>query len=582
MTKLRTHRLFTLATFACLIFVFCTATAVVSPAQVTFTTLLTFGGTNGSNPTNTVLTQGADGNFYGVTPYGGVNNDGGCYYGCGTVFKMTASGALTTLYNFCSQANCTDGYDPTGSLAQAANGDFYGTTIYAGANGGGTVFEITTKGELTTLYSFCTLSSCADGEAPNAGLVRAGNGSLYGTTAFGGVYGAGTVFEITPAGELRTLYSFCAQYECADGSLPDGGLIQAIDGNFYGETEDGGLNYQGTVFKVTPAGKLTTLYSFCALDGCSDGSDPYGGLVQATNGDFYGSTLEEGGDFCACGTVFKITSTGGLATLHTFDYTDGRQPSGGLVQGTDGNLYGTTKGGGPDLYGCDYFGCGTVFEITPAGTLTTLYNFCALANCADGAFPTAGLLQATNGAFYGTTAGSITLDFVNDGTIFSLSTGLGPFVKTQPASGKEGNTIGIFGQGFSSSSVVQFGGVQATNIKLSGSTFLFATVPAGALTGPVTVTTDGTTLTSNQEFRVTPQLLSFNPPSGAAGTQVTITGTGFTQTVGVGFGDNSPAEFTVNSDTQITATVPTGAATGPVGVVTKGGTAISSATFTVN
>ena len=162
-------------------------------------------------------------------------------------------------------------------------------------------------------------------------------------------------------------------------------------------------------------------------------------------------------------------------------------------------------------------------------------------------------------------------------------------MKIEPTSAKEGATIGIFGQGFSSSSIVRFGGVRAKDAKVSGTglsfagaTFITAKVPAGALTGSVTVTTDGTTLTSNQPFLVTPQLLSFSPPSGSVGTQVTVTGTGFTQTSEVDFGGDVPAQFTVNSDRQVTATVPAGAQTGPIGVVTKGGTAISSATFTVN
>jgi len=222
---------------------------------------------------------------------------------------------------------------------------------------------------------------------------------------------------------------------------------------------------------------------------------------------------------------------------------------------------------------------GTIFEITPTGTLTTLYGFCSQADCADGFFSEAGLLQATSGTFYGTTAKGGT---GGGGTIFTLSVGLGPFVKIQPQFASEGATVGIFGQGFTSSSIVQFGGVHAANVIATGTTFLTAKVPAGALTGSVTVTTGATTLTSNQSFRVTPQVVSFDPPSGSVGTQVTITGTGFTQTNGVGFGDNVPAEFTVNSDTQVTATVPAGAKTGPIGVVTKGGTAISSATFTVN
>jgi hypothetical protein len=159
---------------------------------------------------------------------------------------------------------------------------------------------------------------------------------------------------------------------------------------------------------------------------------------------------------------------------------------------------------------------------------------------------------------------------------------LGAFISLVSTSGKAGQSIGILGQGFTAASVVQFGGVEATSTKLSGTTFLTANIPASALSGSVTVTTGGTTLTSTQKFRVTPQLLSFNPPNGTVGTQVTITGVGLTQTLGVGFGDNVPAEFTVNSDTEVTATVPVGAQTGSIGVVTKGGTAISSTTFTVN
>ena len=378
---------------------------------------------------------------------------------------------------------------------------------------------------------------------------------------------------------MTTLYSFCASnVDCPDGDLPTSGLLQASNGQFYGETAAGGATGCGTVFKISPAGKLTTLVSF--EDGCA----PSGGLIQAANGNFYGVTAGggTGGPSCSpsdgCGTAFEATSAGKLTTLYNFcslsECGDGFFPNGPLVQDTDGNFYGTTLAGGafnPHQ--------GTLFEITPRGTLTTLYTFCALSNCADGAGPGAGLMQDTNGAFYGTTAGGGTS---NDGTVFSMTNGLGPFVKTQPESANEGQKIGIFGQGFTSSSIVQFGGVQAANVKVSGSTFLTARVPAGALTGSVTVTTGATTLTSNQTFRVTPQLLSFNPPSGSVGTQVTITGSGFTETNGVGFGDNVPAQFTVNSDTQLTATVPTGAKTGPVGVVTKGGTAISSATFTVN
>lgn len=496
---------------------------------------------------------------------------------------MTPAGTLTILYNFCIQTNCVDGANPRGSLVQIANGDFYGTTAYGGAYGGGTVFKITPTGTLTTLYSFCALANCADGQYPS-GLVQGANGNFYGTTTYGGNSGCsnvyatcGTVFEITPAGKLTTLYSFCALNDCQDGDLPNDELLQVSNGYFYGETAAGGDTGAGdtgcgTIFKISPAGKLTTLFSF------DFGCGPSGGLIQAANGNFYGVTIGGGsGEACGlsynCGTVFEVTSTGNLTTLYDFctsTCTDGAEPVGPLVQASDGNFYGVTYGY-PGRGPADQ---GTTFEITPKGRLTTGLTFGG--NYGSG--PDSGLLQATNGVFYGTTleGGS-----GGTGTIFSISTGLGPFVKTQPTFAKEGATIGIFGQGFTSSSVVQFGGVQGSVVKVSG-TFLEAKVPAGALTGSVTVITNGTTLTTNQQFRVTPQLLNFSPPSGPVGTQVTINGVGFTQTTGVGFGDKVPAQFTVNSDTQITATVPSGAKTGPIGVVTEGGTAISSGTFTVN
>ncbi|MGC2477677.1 MAG: choice-of-anchor tandem repeat GloVer-containing protein [Candidatus Sulfotelmatobacter sp.] len=561
----------------------CAATAISSQAQITFTTLVTFNQTNGEEPDNLALIQGVDGNFYGTTYYGG---DVCGFSGCGTIFKVTTSGTLTTLYQFCAQTGCPDGSRPLGTLVLATNGDFYGVTNENGgiscSGGCGTIFKMTPEGTLSTLHTFCVLAKCPDGNAPAGGLVQATNGNFYGTTRFGNkLNNTGTVFEITPAGKLTTLYSFCSvRPQCADGSQPQGTLIQASDGNVYGETEKGGTFNYGTIFKITPKGQLTTLYSFKA----TDGDDPSGGLIQAADGNFYGVTAAGGsGYYCisnsgdGCGTVFEITPAGTLTTLHDFctdTCTDGAFPYGPLVQATDGNLYGETFG-----YSSGPADVGTIFAISTVGTLSTVFTF---GPRGDGYGPTGGLLEATNGTFYGTTS-------AGDGTVFSLSTGLGPFVKVEPTSAKEGATIGIFGQGFSSSSIVRFGGVRAKDAKVSGTglsfagaTFITAKVPAGALTGSVTVTTDGTTLTSNQPFLVTPQLLSFSPPGGSVGTQVTITGSGFTQTSEVDFGGDVPAQFTVNSDKQVTATVPAGAQTGPIGVVTKGGTAVSSATFTVD
>ena len=334
-------------------------------------TLFSFNGTDGQYP-SAGLVQGTNGYLYGTTSNGGAN-------GYGTVFKIAPSGTVTTLYSFCAQSGCIDGYGP-GALLQATNGAFYGTTYGGGANAGGTVFKIAPSGALTTLYNFCAQSGCTDGKSPGA-LVQASNGAFYGTTVFGGANDYGTVFKITPSGTLTTLYSFCSQSGCTDGQEPAAGLVQAANGAFYGTTEAGGANDTcfgstcGTVFKITPSGALTTLHSF---DG-ADGLNPDAALVQATNGDLYGTTAA-GGTYSG-GTVFEITPSGALTTLYNFcsqgGCTDGQSPEAALVQATNGDLYGTTAGGGANDKG-------TVFEVTPSGTLTTLYSFCSQSACTDG------------------------------------------------------------------------------------------------------------------------------------------------------------------------------------------------------
>ena len=222
----------------CFLGVFCGVEAIALPAQ-TFTMLsFTDGGPSG-------LVQGTDGNLYG-TAYGDGYPECEAGASCGSVFRITPSGTLTTLYRFCSQGfPCTAGASPSGSLVQAADGNFYGTTTSAGANGAGTVFKITPSGALTTLYSFCAQDYpfCTDGGGPSGALVQATNGDLYGTTQTGGANGDGTVFKITPSGKLTTLHSFAGP----DGAGPNG-LIQAADGNFYGTTSGGGASGDGSVF----------------------------------------------------------------------------------------------------------------------------------------------------------------------------------------------------------------------------------------------------------------------------------------------------------------------------------------------
>ena len=538
---------------ACAVLLLCAATTVALPAQ-TFTTLVNFDGTDGAAPYYMSLVQGTDGNLYGTTPDGGA-------HGVGAVFKMTPSGTLTTLYSFCPQTGCSDGETPYAGLVLGADGNFYGTTYEGGAGIYGTVFKITSAGALTTLHSF----DDTDGAYPYGGaLIQATNGSFYGTTYVGGAHGDGTVFRITSGGTLTTLHSF----DYTDGEAPVGGVIQGTDGNLYGTTIEGGANGDGTVFKITLGGTLTTLHSF---DG-TDGKEPYAALVQASNGTFYGTTLQGGANLR--GTAFTITSGGTLTTLYNFCSqtvcTDGYAPDAALIQATDGNFYGTTAGGGTT-------GHGTAFEITSGGILTTLYSFCTQPGCADGNNPNGALVQATNGTFYGA-ADEGGAD--GDGTVFSLAVGLGPFVETLPSSGKAAAAVKILGTNLTGATSVSFNGTAAT-FKVVSSSEITAGVPSGATTGFVAVTTPGGTLSSNVTFRVTPVISGFTPISGAPGTAVTITGNSLTGATRVTFGGVRATSFTVNSDTQITATVPKGAKTGKISVTTPGGIATSTGTFTV-
>jgi uncharacterized repeat protein (TIGR03803 family) len=464
------------------ILLLCVGSAIGASAQ-TFSTVFAFNGADGEGPEYMTAIQGTDGNFYGTTADGGAHQ-GGAQLG-GTVFKITPDGQLTTLYSFCARPGCADGEIPLAGLVQSADGNFYGTTGGGGTRHFGTVFKITPAGVLTVLHSFHN----TDGAQPRSTLIQTIDGSFYGTTASGGPHDVGTVFKITAAGTLTTLYTFCALKNCADGSAPIAGVVQGTDGNFYGTT--GGLdNNVGTAFKITPAGVLTTLYTFCTvLDStCAHGSYPAGGLVQGSDGNFYGTTYYGGPN--AFGTIFKLTPAGKLTTLHTFVQTDGESPIAGLAQGSDGAFYGTTLIGGSEF-------SGAIYKITSTGVFTSLYSLeCESEFCPDGSNPYGGLLQSTDGTFYGTTFGS-------KGTIFNLNTGLSPFVETRPSSGKVGAAVRILGTDLTGATSVTFKGVAAAFTVLSASE-IRATVPAGASTGLVVVTTPGGTLSSNARFRVTP------------------------------------------------------------------------------
>ncbi len=444
-----------------------------------FKTLVTFNGSNGSNLTSGVV-QGTDANFYGVTVQGGTNNEG-------TAFKVTPEGKLTTLYNFCEETGCTDGSGPSG-LMQAIDGNFYGTTGTGGTAGDGIAFRMSPAGKIQTLHNFCATGNCSDGVGPD-GLVQVGNGNLYGVTTLSQCPDlCGTLFELSTAGELRTLYDFCS--ECSAGYYPSPLTGQAANGDFYGTTEDGGDYGYGTVFKATPQGDLTTLYSFCEANelNCPDGSGPVASPVQGANGNFYGTTFLGGVN--SLGTIYEVTAEGALKTLYAFcslpNCADGDFPASALLLATDGNFYGTTVGGGAN-------GDGTIFRLTPTGKFTTLYSLAAIAG--DGG-PFGGLIQATNGTFYGTTGG-----YGSNGTVFSFSIGLGPFVETRPVSGAVGTTVIILGNNLTSTTAVSFNDT-ASQFTVVSPSEITTTVPEGATTGKISVVTSGGTLVSNIAFRV--------------------------------------------------------------------------------
>lgn len=432
------------------------------------------------------MVQGLDGNLYGTTQSGGANNSG-------TVFGISPAGVMTTLWEFCSLTGCPDGQWPS-QLVPGLNGDLYGTTVLGGATlscpvGCGTVFKITPAGTLTTLHTFCSDGDCVDGITPASGLVLANNGSFYGATAEFGANNGGTIFRITPNGTLTTVYNFCASAGCSDGGSPCSPLIQGMNGNLYGTTQAGGADNFGTIFKMTPTGSLTVLYSFTSNFG-STNTCPAPGLAQGMTGDLYGAT--EFGGTSDAGTLYKISLQGAFTPLCSFSgYADGAWPLSGLVLATNGDLYGTTAASfsGP---------AGTIFKITPGGAFTTVYSFPSAGP--EGIDPYGALVQATNGLLYGTTAWG---GASNDGTVFSLSVGLGPYLTTIPSAGKVGSRIRILGADLDGVTVVSFNGTLASFNVVSASEIV-ATVPNAATTGNVDVTTPGGVLSTDVLFRVLP------------------------------------------------------------------------------
>ncbi len=330
------------------------------------TALYTFtGGTDGGFSTSALLLDSA-GNLYGTTQSGG---DLSCNapYGCGTVFKLDSAGNETVLHNF---TGGTDGMRPYAGLIQDSSGNFYGTTAFGGSNhycgftkqGCGTVFKLDSAGNETVLHSF---KGGADGGIPEGGLILDAKGNLYGTTYGNGAAVPGTVFKLPPSGKETVLHTFRGG---KDGENPAAGLVMDVSGNLYGTTSGIGGGSLGTVFKVSPTGKETVLWTF---KGPPDGAIPFAGVIMDVAGNLYGTTYIGGDARCSdgqgggCGTVFELARNGKETVLHRFRGSDGLNPVAGLLQDAKGNLYGTTEYGGHSSSCTLYYGCGVVFKLTP-------------------------------------------------------------------------------------------------------------------------------------------------------------------------------------------------------------------------
>jgi uncharacterized repeat protein (TIGR03803 family) len=400
-----------------------TATIIVGPpisVQTIFTFRVTGAGPSGNQFGNGFgpigeLIQGLapDDSFYGAATGGGDYSVPGCSAGgCGTIFKIDASGNFSLRHSF----QALDGAGPSGGLIISPDGTLYGIT----ADGGhapncvvgdtvaecGTIYKLNTANSLTTLHDL----SSADGIFPQDGLVLGADGNFYGTAFNGGngacsvpgspTPGCGAIFRVDSSGNFLSLHLF----QGTDGASPFARMLQASNQNFYGTTEDGGTAGDGTVFKIDPAGHVIILHHFTGLDGAF----PDAGLVQGLDGFFYGNTLAGGNATNALGTIFKIDPvSGALTTIHTFTGPDGELPTVRMTRGNDGILYGVTFAGGAG-------GLGTVFRLDNSGNITILHSF----RRSDGAFPASALVLGRDGKFYGATFNG---GPDNGGVIYSLS-----------------------------------------------------------------------------------------------------------------------------------------------------------------
>jgi uncharacterized repeat protein (TIGR03803 family) len=427
---------------------------------------------DGSQPQGSLI-QVSDGNFYGTTVFGAVSGHGG------TVFKISPSGQFTSLKKFVAdkKGHFSGGEFPVGGLVEGNDGFLYGSARMGGAHDAGVIFKISKSGGFKVLHSFCSAAQCADGANPTP-LVLGNDGNLYGGTTSGAASNNGSIFRITPGGSFVTLH---ALNNTSDGGPPNQALVQASDGNFYGVGGISPTGVIGSLFRVTPAGQFTDIHDMSH----PPDADPNARLIQASNGLLYGATFY--------GEVFQMSLSGSFQIVvpGNFDTI-----LGGVTQASDGNLWGTHAG--PLFQNAD-----ALFEDTVGGSNLLSVSF----DCSTNGGDPQGVIQGADGKLYGvaTVCGVDSQHHAAGGTVFTVDAGLAApqaaIAAFMPVRGKVGSSVTIRGDHFVGASAVAFNGVQAS-FKVLNTKFIRATVPAGATTGPITVTNAGGTTVSKHSFNV--------------------------------------------------------------------------------
>ena len=487
-----------------------------------------------------LLAQGRDGNIYGATTSGGVH-----FYG--NIFKMTPAGVLTNLYSF----DLTHGGYPEGGITLGIDGNFYGTAYQGGTGHAGVVFKITPAGVYTEMYDFLNTTDGAYPKVPptqaqdgnlygttgngtiatlykitTAGvftvmatlagqsyspLLLGTDGNLYGTTRYGGTFNGGTVFQFSPGTKLlKTIYNFDTEYS------PFGPLMQGVDGALYGTTSVGGTSSGGVVFRITTAGVYKVLVNFNTTSN-ANGATPYAGLVQGSDKFLYGVT--SAGGSAGQGVLFKVSTTGtGFAVLHNFETTTGDTPDSTPLLHTNGKIYGLTFHGGTHApYGVAYSFSNSLLPFTETVMRKSAKEGTVIEMLGQNFKTATGVLFGTSSATFTASSNTyLTATIPPDATTasievlepsgnlltplkFKVTPGVTSF---SPASGPVGTVVTINGTGLSQATAVKFGGIAATAFTVNSDVKITATVPTGAITGKIAITTPGGVGTSLTNFTV--------------------------------------------------------------------------------